>query len=59
MERMTSVLARVQLSESEVRRRIKANTFPQPVKIGVRAIAFVSSEIDAWIESLARQGDQQ
>jgi prophage regulatory protein len=58
MERMPSVLARVQLSESEVRRRIKADTFPKPVKLGPRAIAFVSSEIDAWLDSLTQRGSE-
>lgn len=26
-------------------------TFPKPIKIGGRAVAWVESEIDAWIES--------
>ncbi|MFL9871357.1 helix-turn-helix transcriptional regulator [Paraburkholderia megapolitana] len=53
---MPSVLGRVQLSESEVRRRIKAGRFPRPVKLGPRAIGFVSSEIDAWLDSLTHGG---
>ncbi|KLU22233.1 DNA-binding protein [Caballeronia mineralivorans PML1(12)] len=57
MERMPSVLARVQLSESEVRRRIKAGTFPKPVKLGPRAIAFNSAQIDAWLDSLTSGSD--
>ncbi|MFM0287933.1 helix-turn-helix transcriptional regulator [Paraburkholderia megapolitana] len=56
MERMPSVLGRVQLSESEIRRRIKAGRFPKPVKLGPRAIGFVSSEIDAWLDSLTHGG---
>ncbi|ALL66136.1 transcriptional regulator, AlpA family [Paraburkholderia caribensis MBA4] len=56
IERMPSVLERVQLSESEVRRRIKAGTFPKPIKLSTRAIGFVSSEIDAWIDSLTTRG---
>ncbi|EOD0839706.1 AlpA family transcriptional regulator [Enterobacter asburiae] len=31
-------------------RLISQNRFPQPVKIGVRATAFVESEIDEWIQ---------
>lgn len=58
IERMPSVLDRTGLSESEVRRRMKANTFPQPVKLGPRAIGFISSEIDAWIDSLTSGGVQ-
>ncbi|WBZ23033.1 AlpA family phage regulatory protein [Escherichia coli] len=26
------------------------NTFPRPVKIGTRAISFVESEVDHWIQ---------
>jgi prophage regulatory protein len=58
IERMPSVLARVQLSESEVRRRIKAGTFPAPVRLGPRAIGFVSSSIDEWLDSLTQRGVQ-
>lgn len=31
-------------------RLIRQNRFPQPVKIGIRAIAFIESEIDEWIQ---------
>jgi len=31
-------------------RLISQNRFPQPVKIGIRAIAFIESEIDEWIQ---------
>ena len=31
-------------------RLISQNRFPQPVKIGIRATAFVESEIDEWIQ---------
>ena len=53
---MPSVLERVQLSESELRRRIKKKEFPQPVKLGPRAIRFISADIDAWLDSLTVGG---
>lgn len=28
---------------------IARNKFPKPVKIGTRSIAFVESEVDAWV----------
>lgn len=37
------------LSRSEIYRRIAAGTFPAPVKLGERASAWDSREIDAWI----------
>ncbi|MEI7283540.1 helix-turn-helix transcriptional regulator [Pectobacterium carotovorum] len=30
-------------------RLISEERFPQPVKIGIRAVAFVENEIDEWI----------
>ncbi|AOJ68048.1 MULTISPECIES: helix-turn-helix transcriptional regulator [Burkholderia] len=50
--RMPALLERVGLSESEVRRRIKAGTFPRPVKLGPRAIGFVVADVDAWLDAL-------
>lgn len=50
--RMPALLECVGLSESEVRRRIKAGTFPRPVKLGPRAIGFVVADVDAWLEAL-------
>ena len=36
------------LARSTIYDRIKAGTFPKPVKIGGRAVAWLQSEIDAW-----------
>lgn len=56
IERLPSVIERVQLSESEIRRRIRLGTFPSPVKLSARAIGFISADIDAWIDSLKKVG---
>ncbi|MBX4373170.1 AlpA family phage regulatory protein, partial [Mycobacterium tuberculosis] len=37
-------------SKAWIYRLISENRFPQPIKIGARAIAFVEGEIDEWIE---------
>lgn len=49
LERLPQVRARTGLSRSEIYRRISTFQFPAPVKIGERASAWNSSEIDAWI----------
>lgn len=51
LERLPSVRARTGLSRSEIYRRIAAHpaTFPAPVKLGIRASAWDSREIDRWI----------
>lgn len=51
LERLPSVRARTGLSRSEIYRRIAASpsTFPIPVKLGKRASAWDSREVDRWI----------
>lgn len=36
-------------SAATIYRRIKGGTFPAPVKTGVRASAWVGTEVDKWI----------
>ena len=50
--RLPSVEAQTGLSKSEIYRRIKAGTFPQPLKLGARAVAWPAAQIDAWVKSL-------
>ena len=50
--RLPEVLKRTGFSRATVYRRINEHAFPLPVKISKRAIAFVESEIDEWIESM-------
>ena len=47
--RLPQVSARTGLSRSELYRRITLGTFPMPIKIGARASAWNSLEIDHWI----------
>ena len=35
---------------------IRAGTFPKPVKLGLRASAWVKSEILAWVQGRIEQG---
>ena len=50
--RLPEVLKRTGFGKAWVYRLISEGRFPAPVKIGVRAVAFVESEIDAWIQSV-------
>lgn len=49
--RLPQVRARTGLSRSELYRRIANGAFPAPVKIGVRASAWSSAEIDPGLPS--------
>lgn len=53
LERMEKVRERTALSRSELYRRIKIGEFPRPVAIGLRAVAWRSSDVDAWIAARA------
>jgi prophage regulatory protein len=53
LERMNEVTKRTGLARATIYRRMGEGTFPQPVKLGTRAIAWRSSDVDAWIESLS------
>ncbi|MFC0169662.1 helix-turn-helix transcriptional regulator [Pseudoduganella danionis] len=53
--RLPSVSAQTGLSKSEIYRRIKSGTFPQPLKLGARAVAWQASAVDDWAASLQKR----
>ena len=57
LERLPSVKARTGLSRSVIYRRIAAGDFPAPVKLGERASAWDSREIDNWIATRIAERD--
>lgn len=50
--RKNEVLNRTGFCRAWIYRLIKQNRFPEPIKIGERAIAFIESEVDSWIDNL-------
>ena len=49
--RLSEVQRRTGYSKAWIYRLISQKRFPSSVKIGTRAIAFVESEIDEWIDA--------
>jgi prophage regulatory protein len=49
--RPSEVIKRIGLSRSSLYKHIAAGTFPQSIALGDRAIGFLSSDIDDWIDS--------
>ncbi|AKS24226.1 MAG: transcriptional regulator [Leptospirillum sp. Group II 'C75'] len=41
------------LSRSTIYDQVKSGTFPQPVKLGARAIGWILSDVENWIASKA------
>ncbi len=54
---LKQVISRVCLSRSTLLSYVEEGRFPAPVDIGKRRVAWVSSEIDAWIEGLIAKRD--
>ena len=50
--RLPEVLKRTGFGKAWIYRLISEGRFPAPVKIGIRAVAFVESEVDEWIQSV-------
>lgn len=55
--RLPQVKLRTGLSRSELYRRIAAGTFPAPIKIGERASAWSSAEVERWIAERIAERD--
>lgn len=49
--RLPAVTARTGLSRATLYARIAEKSFPPPIKLGKRAVAWPSDEVDAWIAS--------
>ncbi|MGP2449792.1 helix-turn-helix transcriptional regulator [Pantoea stewartii] len=50
--RLSEVINKTGYSKSWIYKLIRLRQFPQPIKIGSRAVAFIEGEIDEWIEVL-------
>ncbi|MCL4671257.1 helix-turn-helix transcriptional regulator [Burkholderia pseudomallei] len=53
---MHGLLCRVGLSKSEIYRRIQAGTFPKPIPLGARAVGWLESDVNTWIDTQAKRG---
>lgn len=49
--RLAEVCQRVGLSRSSVYKFVGNADFPQPIPLGARAVGFIESEIEEWIQS--------
>lgn len=53
--RLAEVKQRTGLSRSTIYLNISKGTFPKNVNLGSRAVAWLESEIEAWMETLVEQ----
>ena len=54
--RNREVRSRVGFSNTTLYEKIKEGTFPKPIRIGDRMVAWDSAEIDSWIEKTIEGG---
>ena len=52
--RLGDVLVRSGLSRSTIYRKMREGSFPEPLKVGVRAVRWRESEIESWLASRPR-----
>lgn len=52
--RITNVLAVTGMSKTCVYDAMKNSSFPRPVRLGTRSVAWRDDEIQAWVESRPR-----
>lgn len=48
--RLPIVKARTGLSRSTIYLRVSKGRFPRPVSLGGRAVGWIESEVDSWLE---------
>jgi prophage regulatory protein len=51
--RLPEVMATTGLGRSSIYAYVQKNAFPQPIRLGERAVGWKSDEVDAWIEQRA------
>jgi prophage regulatory protein len=56
--RLPEVLKKTGLSKTHIYRLMNNNEFPQTVSLGLRAVAFVESEVNQWIEQKLNKRDE-
>ncbi|MHB8388779.1 MAG: helix-turn-helix transcriptional regulator [Acidobacteriaceae bacterium] len=49
--RIQEVQKRVPFSRSSIYSKIRLGVFPKPINLGARAVAWLESDIDGWIEA--------
>lgn len=56
--RMPDVMAFVQLSEPTIWRQIKQGSFPQPIRIGAKSVAWLEEDLLKWVTRQTAERDR-
>jgi prophage regulatory protein len=55
IQRLTDVIAMTGLSRSTIYLRMVQGKFPKKINLGSRAVGWISSEVNEWIEERIRE----
>ena len=55
--RLPEVISRIGFRRTAIYQKIAEGTFPAPVKLGPRAVAWVSEEIKDWMDARVAERD--
>ena len=55
--RLPEVINRTGYRRTSIYQKVAEGTFPAPVKLGPRAVGWLSTEIDAWIDERVAERD--
>lgn len=53
--RLPAVKARIGLSRSSIYLLVSKGSFPRPVSLGARAVGWLESDIEGWLDSQVKQ----
>lgn len=57
--RLPEVMRRTGKRRTSLLQAIQRGEFPKPIRLGARAIGFIQSEVDAWIDARMAERDGQ
>ena len=56
--RIAAVQAKTGLTRTRVYELVESGDFPQPIKIGKRAVAWIEREVEAWLQTRVAERDK-
>ena len=56
--KLKEVLLKTSLGKTTLYMLVKESAFPKPIPLGLRAVGWLDSEVDAWIHSRISARDQ-
>ncbi len=57
--KLPQVIERVAISRSQLYRYLNDGQFPRPVKVGDRGVAWLASEVEAWVHARVAERDRR